>query len=174
MAKVNWDSIFYKIRVATEDDVYAAVDDAVEKGTDEFVKILTEEMRASGVPESVVEDAASLHPEFGPGLHEYASHKGLKADPSGFYKKIRVDVQLYFDDASRESFSGGPVKNIVNLFDTGTKKIRGKLPAGEWHGERVVALRSRPGAHFMSSAMRRAKQEIEGLSRIGKGFGDEY
>lgn len=166
VAKVDWDSVMLKIRTATEGDVEQIVEDVVNNGTKEFVRILEEEMRSSGVPESVIQDATSLQSYGDFDIHKYRSHKGLKSDPKGFYGRIRVDFPLTFEDASRESFSGGPVRNIVSLFDTGYHIRYKNLPAGEWHGERVVARRSRPRLGFIRSAARRAKREIEGLSWI--------
>ena len=169
--KANWDSILMKIRAATEGDVVDFVDNVVNNGTKQFVDILTSEMRSAGVPESVIEDAASLQ-SFGGAdtyhYHQYHSNKGLKSDPNGFYGKIRIDVPLTFEDVSRWSFSGGPVRNIVSLFNTGYRIRGGKLPAGEWHGDRVIALRSRPRLGFVESAMRMAKNEIKGMSKISK------
>ena len=166
--KANWDSIMMKIRAATEGDVVDFVDNVVNNGTKQFVDILTSEMRSAGVPESVIEDAASLQSFGGEEVYKYRSHKGLKSSPDGFYGKIRIDVPLTFEDVSRWSFSGGPVRTIVSLFNTGYRIRGGKLPAGEWHGDRVIALRSRPRLGFVESAMRMAKNEIKGMSKISK------
>lgn len=150
-----------KIRTAIDDDVFQAIEDAVDRGTEQFVDILVDEMRSSGVPESVIKDASTLHAYAEPDVSKYRSHK------TGWYGKMRVDMELTFEDASRESFSGGPLRNIVALFDQGYGPLRyNKMPAGEWHGTRIVAPKSRSGMRFMQSAMRRARREIDGLSKV--------
>lgn len=160
MAKaiVNWDSILIKSVRASIPEVEEVLCDVIRDGAEQYVDILVEEMRSSGVPESVVETAASLTPG-DPDVYEFLSHK------TGWYKKGRAEIELTFgDDPTRESFgTSGPVNNIVDLFNNGYTITGRKLPAGEWRGERWVARRHRDGLDFMLSARRRAKREIDGL-----------
>ena len=160
MAKpiINWESILLKSKRASIPKVEEVLFDVITDGAEQFVDILTQEMGSSNVPESVIQTAASLTPGE-PELYAFLSHK------TGWYKKGRAEITLTFgDDPTRESFgSSGPVNNIVDLFNNGYTISGNKLPAGEWHGSKWVARKSRPKLGFMESARRRAKREVEGL-----------
>lgn len=155
---IDWESILLKSKRASIPEVEEVLFNVIRDGAEQYVDILVQEMRANNVPESVVATAASLTPGE-PDLHEFLSHK------TGWYKKGRAEITLTFgDDPTRESFgSSGPVRNIVDLFNNGYTITSKKLPAGEWHGSKWVARRSRDGLDFMLTTRRRAKREIEGL-----------
>lgn len=158
MARVQLDmnSILLKSLKASIPEVEGVLTEVMEEGAEKYIDIFRDL-----VPDSIKDATAGMSAS-DPDVTKFTSHA------TGWYKRGRIDITVNIpeEDVQRPSFgSSGPLDNILLLFDQGYY-ISGKLPAGEWHGEKHVARRSRPGLYFFDQANAIAYAEIEGLAKI--------
>lgn len=94
---------------------------------------------------------------------DHGSYRNPEIVTSDRFIFITFDLSFNPDSLFRDSFSPNfnGVKNILKLLERGYRIDSKRLPSGEWHGEKRVALRSREG----SGAIHEAIEEFNRDSR---------
>lgn len=101
-----------------------------------FIEVLQNEIASSGI---AIADAISL-----------TRSDPYKVGTNKYQIQVSFTGDLHRDSLVPEKYGG--VDNIIALFNNGYSA--GNTVYGIWHGEQIASLPTRPGIHFIASAVR--------------------